>query len=79
MESFNIPLSNLRTGETCTIESFTDDVMKQKLLEMGCLPGEEITVDRFAPLGCPMAITVAGSTLSIRTDEAESVIVKILR
>ncbi len=79
MKSLEIPLSNLRTGERCVIESFTDDLMKQKLLEMGCLPGEIITVDRFAPLGCPMAITVSGATLSIRTDEADSVLVRILR
>ena len=71
-------LSNLRKGESCVIESFTDEQMKQKLLEMGCLPGETITVDRFAPLGCPMAISVSGSVLSIRIDEAETVIVKIL-
>ncbi len=71
-------LSDLRKGESCVIESFTDEQMKQKLLEMGCLPGEKITVDRFAPLGCPMAISVSGSVLSIRIDEAETVIVKIL-
>ena len=65
-------------GESCVIESFTDDVMKQKLIEMGCLPGEIITIDRFAPFGCPMAIDVAGSTLSIRMDEADHIIVKPL-
>jgi ferrous iron transport protein A len=71
-------LSHMAKGESCVIESFTDEVMKQKLLEMGCLPGEIITIDRFAPLGCPMAIDVAGSTLSIRMDEADNVIVKPL-
>ncbi len=78
MKNKTIRLSDLRKGESCVIESFTDEQMKQKLLEMGCLPGEVITVDRFAPLGCPMAISVSGSVLSIRTDEADSVIVRIL-
>jgi ferrous iron transport protein A len=71
-------LSLMAKGESCVIESFTDDVMKQKLIEMGCLPGEIITIDRFAPFGCPMAIDVAGSTLSIRMDEADHIIVKPL-
>jgi ferrous iron transport protein A len=71
-------LSKLHVGDSCVIESFTDEVMKQKLLEMGCLPGETIVIDRFAPLGCPMSIIVSGSTLSLRVEEASAVIVKQL-
>jgi len=69
-------LSKLHKGDQAVIESFMDDAMKQKLLEMGCLPGETITIDRFEPLGCPMAVHVNGSTLGIRMDEAESILVK---
>jgi ferrous iron transport protein A len=71
-------LSKLHVGDSCVIESFTDEVMKQKLLEMGCLPGETIVIDRFAPLGCPMSIIVSGSTLSLRVEEASAIIVKQL-
>ena len=66
-------LSEIKKGESAIIESFTDDNMKLKLLEMGCLPGEKVTVDRFAPLGDPMAILVADSIISIRLDEADNV------
>ena len=38
-------LSNLLKGESAIIDSFNDEVIKQKLLEMGCLPGETITID----------------------------------
>ena len=72
-----LTLSQLKLGETAVIDSFTDEVLKLKLLEMGCLPGEEVVVVRIAPLGDPMAITVADSIISIRIDEAESVIVTI--
>ena len=68
-------LSHIPKGKSCIIESFTDEVMKQKLLEMGCLPGEIVTVSRLAPFGDPMAIVVGGSTLSIRIDEADTIIV----
>ena len=68
-------LSEIKKGESAVIESFTDDLMKLKLMEMGCLPGEVITVDRFAPLGDPMAVRVGNATISIRMDEAENVLV----
>jgi ferrous iron transport protein A len=78
MNHKEVTLSHMAKGESCVIESFTDEIMKQKLLEMGCLPGEIITIDRFAPLGCPMAIDISGSILSLRIDEADHVIVKPL-
>ena len=76
MKTIGTRLSSLRTGDKCVLESFTDEAMKQKLLEMGCLPGEVITIDRRAPLGCPMAIIVSGATICIRIDEARNVLVK---
>ena len=69
-------LSEIRKGESVVVESFNDDLMKLKLMEMGCIPGEEITVDRFAPLGDPIAILIGEATISIRLDEAENVVVR---
>lgn len=69
-------LSEIKQGQSVIIESFTDELMKLKLLEMGCLPGETVVVDRFAPFGDPMAIIIADSIISIRIDEAENVLVK---
>jgi len=69
-------LSHLNRGDSAIIESFLDEQMKQKLLEMGCLPGEVITIDRFAALGGPVAIRINGSMLGLRMDEAEAILVK---
>jgi len=69
-------LSEIGKGESAVVESYNDDAMKLKLMEMGCLPGERITVDRFAPLGDPIAILVGDATISIRVDEAENVVVR---
>ncbi|HEX5002223.1 MAG TPA: FeoA family protein [Bacteroidia bacterium] len=71
-------LSGVEVGQSCVIEAFTDDEMKLKLLEMGCLPGETVVIDRLAPMGDPMAIQVAGSIISIRMHEAFNVIVRPL-
>jgi ferrous iron transport protein A len=75
MSKSNTRLSGIIKGQSCVIESFTDNEMKLKLLEMGCLPGETVTVDRIAPMGDPLAIKVAGSVISIRVNEADNVIV----
>ena len=75
MPDMNRKLSQIRKGESAVVESYTDDLMKLKLMEMGCIPGERITVDRFAPLGDPIAILVGEATISIRVDEADNVLV----
>ena len=67
-------LTQLLPGETGVIKEFTDLEMSVKLMEMGCLPGEHIIVERFAPLGDPIAITVSGYQLSLRKREASTII-----
>jgi ferrous iron transport protein A len=78
MANASIKLSQLKKGDKCIVDSYMDENMQQKMLDMGCLPGEVITVDRFAPLGCPIALSVAGTVLCIRKDEAENILVKIV-
>lgn len=69
-------LSELKKGQKGLIDSFTDYELSLKLLEMGCIPGEMIEVIRIAPLGDPIAISVAGYMLSLRKAEAATVRVK---
>ena len=68
-------LSELKMGESGLIHSFENDEIFLKLMEMGCIPGELITVEQIAPLGDPISISVAGYSLSLRNDEAEGIIV----
>ena len=44
-------------------------------MEMGCIPGELITVEQIAPLGDPISISVAGYQLSLRMNEADSIFI----
>ncbi|HEY4799383.1 MAG TPA: FeoA family protein [Bacteroidia bacterium] len=69
-------LADLHKGEKAVIESFTDNEISLKLLEMGCLPGESIRVVNIAPLGDPISVSVGGYTLGLRLSEAATVIVK---
>jgi ferrous iron transport protein A len=66
-------LSQLKKGAQGIIKEFTDLELSVKLMEMGCLPGEMIKVERIAPLGDPIAITVSGYQLSLRKKEASTI------
>lgn len=69
-------LSDLKLGEQGIIHHFNDEHIALKLMEMGCLPGEVVTLERVAPLGDPMAINVGGYSLSLRKNEAAQVVLE---
>ena len=66
-------LSQLRIGQKGIIKEFTDLAISVKLMEMGCLPGEEIKLERIAPMGDPIAISISGYQLSLRKREAATI------
>ena len=71
-------LSDIAIGKEYIIDAINDDELAQKLLEMGCTPGEKIMVERKAPFNDPIAIVVSGFMLSLRKTDAQQIIVKKL-
>lgn len=71
-----IKLSELKRGRSAIIKSIVKDELFLKLMEMGCLPGETITVDHIAPLGDPISVLISGYNLSLRINEAEQILVE---
>jgi ferrous iron transport protein A len=71
----NMRLSDLKAGERATIMDFESSELELKLMEMGCLPGEEIVVEQIAPLGDPISVRIAGYSLSLRKNEARQILV----
>jgi ferrous iron transport protein A len=69
-------LSELKQGERGRIKCFQSSDLELKLMEMGCIPGEEIIVEQIAPMGDPISIRVAGYMLSLRKNEARDIIVE---
>jgi ferrous iron transport protein A len=69
-------LSEIKTRTKVKIKSFESDELIVKLMEMGFLPDEEVTVWKKAPFGDPIYILVAGYSLSLRLDEANQIIVE---
>lgn len=66
----------LKIGESGVICCLNDPDMGLKLLEMGCIPGTEVKMNSRAPLGDPITIIVNNYTLSLRLDEAETILLK---
>ena len=69
-------LAQLAVGETATICCLKDEEMSLKLIEMGCLPGSEVQVAYKAPWNGPICIEVCGYNLSLRMDEAATILLK---
>jgi ferrous iron transport protein A len=72
-------LDQLKQGQRARIESLLgDDLVLQRLMEMGVLENEEIEVVGFAPLGDPMEIRLRDYRLSLRRNEAARIRVILL-
>ena len=72
----HMKLSELKQGERGRIKAFNSPELELKLMEMGCIPGELVTVEQVAPLGDPISIRIAGYALSLRIREADQIIVE---
>ncbi len=71
-------LSLLKKGQKAIITEFNVDAIPLKLLEMGCLPGNEVQLLQIAPLGDPIYINVNDSHVSIRMETAAEIGVIII-
>lgn len=63
-------VADLKRGQKGIIKEFREDILPIKLLELGCLPGNEIELVQVAPLGDPIYINVNGSHIAIRRSVA---------
>ena len=70
---------SLKKGDKAIIKEFDIDEIPLKLLEMGCLPGNEIQLLQIAPLGDPLYLDINGAHLAIRVETARKIIVEIIK
>ncbi|MGB5648020.1 MAG: FeoA family protein [Muriicola sp.] len=74
----SITVVDLKIGQRGIIREFADDVLPIKLLELGCLPGNEIELVQIAPFKDPMYINVNGSHIAIRRSTARLIALDII-
>ena len=71
-------IAELKRGQKAVIKAIATDMIPLKLLEMGCLPGNEVELLQTAPFECPMYLNINGSHLAIRKETAAQIEIEML-
>ena len=74
-----IPLDQLTKGELATIETIETDELPLKLIEMGCLPGNKISLIQKAPFNDPLYLKIDESHFAIRKETAQRIFVRLIK
>ena len=70
-------LKELHIGESGIIQAVGGEgALRQHLLDMGVIPGAEVTVIKYAPLGDPVEIKIHGYELTLRLDDAARIVIE---
>jgi len=73
-----VTIASLKKGQRGIIKEFSVDIVPLKLLEMGCLPGNEVALVQTAPFQDPMYLNVNGAHLAIRKETAAQIEIEII-
>ena len=71
-------VADLTRGQKGIIKEFADDLLPIKLLELGCLPGNQVELVQIAPFKDPIYINVNGSHIAIRRTMALQIELEII-
>ena len=67
-------LRELGIGESCIIKVVGGEgALRQHFLDMGVIPGAEITLIKYAPMGDPVEFQIHGYELTLRLADAEKI------
>lgn len=73
-----LTIASLRIGQRAIIKDFAIELIPLKLLEMGCLPGNEIFLVQTAPFEDPLYLDVNGCHLAIRKETAAQIEIELI-
>jgi len=72
-------LRELKIGQSAVIRAVGGEgALRQHFLDMGVIPGAEVTVVKFAPLGDPMELEIHGYELTLRLEDAAQIEVELI-
>lgn len=67
-------LSNLKIGQRCVVTHVGGDgALRQHFLDMGLIPGVQVQLIKYAPMGDPMQLLIHGYLLTLRLDDASKI------
>ena len=70
-----ISLDKLKKGDRAIIKDLITEGIPLTLLEMGCLPGNEVSLISLAPFSDPMYLNINDSYLAIRKETAALILI----
>ena len=70
-----VTAKDLIPGQHAIVSSFLDARLATHLAERGVVAGERLSIERVAPMGCPIAIRVSDHVLCLRKAEASTIVV----
>lgn len=70
-------IADLKRGQKATIVDISAETIPLKLLEMGCLPGNEVEVIKIAQIKDPLYLNINDTYLAIRLETAKAVLVEL--
>ena len=73
-----ITLDQIEKNQIGRIVEIDTDLLPLKLIEMGCLPGNEVHLEQLAPLKEPMYLVIDGCHLAIRKETAQHIIIDLI-
>ena len=73
-------IKDMKIGESAVIDVVGGEgALRQHFLDMGVIPGAEVTVVKFAPMGDPVELRIHGYELTLRLDDAAQITVSGVR
>ena len=74
MKRENMTLKDIKEGQSARVLSVGGSgALRQHLLDMGIIPGTDIRVVKYAPMGDPVEICLHGYELTLRLDDADKI------
>lgn len=73
-----LTVAHLKRGQLGIIKSFSVENLPLKLLEMGCLPGNNVELLQNAPFSDPIYLNINGCHLAIRKETALQIEIEII-
>lgn len=72
----NNTLNKLETGEKAIVKQVNiSGIMKRRLLDLGLIPGTEVSCMLKSPSGDPVAFLIRGAVIALRTEDSRNIVV----
>ncbi len=70
-----VSLCDLRKGDSLVIKEIkTEEKLRQRLLDLGFIPGTKVKCVRISPFGDPKAFLVRGTVIALRNSDSAKIL-----